>query len=257
MPEGSTLIIVEANPIFREGLSRIFAEAGYYNTISLRDVTQLDRIREAPEAFLLDPEQQAQSIGEAVGTIRNRFPTSKIITLSSSYNKCQLTEALRAGSDAYIMNFISCEALVKSVDLVLLGECVLPAEARDLLCSNFFAAPDKLGLHATPSTLSSREVEVLKCLSLGQANKVIARHFGITESTVKVHVKAILRKIHARNRTEAAIWARDHDFGRDADAQSSPQEGIQHLRSIATTPDPRATSRGAQNGSVHVIPTLE
>jgi two-component system nitrate/nitrite response regulator NarL len=247
MAEGSALIIVEANPIFREGLSRIFVEAGYCNTIALRDVAQLDTIRENPEVILLDPEQGAQSIGEIARTVRDRFPRSKIVILSGNYSKSLVVEALRAGADAYITNSISCEALVKSVDLVMLGECVLPAEARDLFCTTAFAAPDKPGVHVTTSTLSSREIEVLKCLSLGQANKVIARRFGITESTVKVHVKAILRKIHVRNRTEAAIWARDHDFCRD---NRSSQENMQHFRNVASGADPPVTSRAAlSNGS--------
>jgi two-component system nitrate/nitrite response regulator NarL len=58
--------------------------------------------------------------------------------------------------------------------------------------------------------LSGREVEVIRCLSQGKSNKFIARQWGISEATVKVHVKAILRKIHLSNRTEAALWARDH-----------------------------------------------
>jgi len=67
-----------------------------------------------------------------------------------------------------------------------------------------------VGANIRLDTLSSRETEVLQKLMAGYPNKVIARDCGITESTVKVHVKAILRKIHAKNRTQAAVWARKH-----------------------------------------------
>src|SRR5262249_5667887 len=65
---------------------------------------------------------------------------------------------------------------------------------------------------ALPLTLTDRETAILTCLTEGQSNKRIARRFGVAEATVKVHIKAILRKIRAKNRTQAAIWAVDHEL---------------------------------------------
>jgi two-component system nitrate/nitrite response regulator NarL len=88
---------------------------------------------------------------------------------------------------------------------------VFPSQTLDLLrTGRFLEEPAKPNVCDQTKVLSAREAEVLNCLSVGCANKVIARQFGITEATVKVHVKAILRKIHVKNRTEAAIWARNH-----------------------------------------------
>jgi len=105
---------------------------------------------------------------------------------------------------------------VKSLDLVMLGEVIFPGAILDLLRqqearpepgqeTSFSEEPQE----ACPPAkgLSVRETVILRCLMDGDSNKIIARKFDITEATVKVHVKAILRKIQAKNRTQAAIWA--------------------------------------------------
>ena len=110
---------------------------------------------------------------------------------------------------------MSASALVKALELVMLNEMVLPAELARGLPTHF------VPLNETPVVsdavngqresklplLSGREVSILKKLAAGASNKVIAYDLAITEATVKVHVKSILRKIPARNRTQAAIWA--------------------------------------------------
>jgi two-component system, NarL family, nitrate/nitrite response regulator NarL len=108
------------------------------------------------------------------------------------------------------------EVLIKSLELVTLGESILPFEVlRSLMdaahqnqsqpLQNNTAEPKLSELKA--SKLSPREAEILGCLREGAPNKIIARKLDVTEATVKVHVKAILRKIGAANRTQAAMWA--------------------------------------------------
>jgi two-component system, NarL family, nitrate/nitrite response regulator NarL len=136
------------------------------------------------------------------------------VVLSGRYSHGHLLHSLRAGASGYLLNDTTCEALIKSLELVSLGAHMLPPQALDLLSGE--ACGEDPATHAvahSPQALSSREVEVLRCLSQGKANKVIAREWGISEATVKVHVKAILRKIQVKNRTEAALWARDHGVG--------------------------------------------
>ena len=96
---------------------------------------------------------------------------------------------------------------VKSLDLVVLGEAVLPVSALDLC---YLGGSYEFGVEHRIKGLSARETMILRCLMDGDSNKIIARKFDITEATVKVHVKAILRKIQAKNRTQAAIWAASH-----------------------------------------------
>jgi two-component system nitrate/nitrite response regulator NarL len=140
--------------------------------------------------------------------------------LVDQYNPEQILAAFQAGADAYLNKSVSCEVLLKSLDLVMLGEAIFPAEALKLLRSgaphasaegnSSAAVGPKDAESLSIKGLSGRETVILRCLMEGASNKLIARKFDITEATVKVHVKAILRKIQAKNRTQAAIWAASH-----------------------------------------------
>nr|WP_281381284.1 response regulator transcription factor [Microvirga lupini] len=139
--------------------------------------------------------------------------------LVDQYDLNQVLTAFRSGADAYLKKSISYEVLVKSLDLVLLGEAIFPGAIIDLLReqdarveqSKQTSAPEgPQELNPPAKGLSVRETVILRCLMDGDSNKIIARKFDITEATVKVHVKAILRKIQAKNRTQAAIWAASH-----------------------------------------------
>ena len=120
-----------------------------------------------------------------------------------------------------IFEQISRDALIKTLDLVMLGVTILPAalmrlvgEAHEMNCEDDPAVPatqaDVPTFDHMPRRLSQRETGILRCLMQGEPNKIIARQFDITEATVKVHIKAILRKICVRNRTQAAVWGHNH-----------------------------------------------
>jgi two-component system nitrate/nitrite response regulator NarL len=119
-------------------------------------------------------------------------------------------KALQCEADGLLLSDVAPDVLIKSLELTLLGERLFPASAIQRICEASILRPQACDMQDADSILSTREVEVLRHLMAGQANKVIARDCGITESTVKVHVKAILRKIQAANRTQAAVWARRH-----------------------------------------------
>ncbi|WP_181832707.1 helix-turn-helix domain-containing protein [Bosea caraganae] len=113
------------------------------------------------------------------------------------------------------MKTINCSTLIKSLELVMLGESIFPSailtrmadeHGLDIEIEDEIAVEEPPILHSSRS-LSAREMQILQCLVRGQSNKMIARNLDIVEATVKVHIKAILRKIHVQNRTQAAIWA--------------------------------------------------
>jgi two-component system nitrate/nitrite response regulator NarL len=153
-----------------------------------------------------------------VERLRKQNPSARIVVLS---DRCELNDALavfRAGADGYVFEQISRDALIKSLDLVMLGVTILPAELMRLVGEEHeMDSADNPAVLATPTvlptfehltrTLSQREAGILRCLMQGKSNKIIARQFDITEATVKAHIKAILRKICVRNRTQAAVWA--------------------------------------------------
>jgi len=123
-----------------------------------------------------------------------------------------LMQVLDAGVDGYLLNNMSSEALIHSLSLVMAGETVFPTELADILrqAGNGLSH----GIGASVNGLTPREIEILQCLIQGDANKVIANRLDITEATVKVHLKALLKKIRASNRTQAAIWAIENGFNR-------------------------------------------
>jgi two-component system, NarL family, nitrate/nitrite response regulator NarL len=215
-------VVVDPNPIFREGLVRILSDAGSMNCAGFRSVAEITEAAVAPREralFLIDLGQDRGIVAHGIGCLKQRFPESIVVVLSERYSHAHMIGSLRAGASGYLIKHTSCEALIKSLELVSLGEQVFPAQALQLLNSaEFLESPAKPAINQPSNTLSTREMEVLCALSQGKSNKIIARQWGISEATVKVHVKAILRKTRAKNRTEAALWARDHGLGVSANA---------------------------------------
>ena len=141
--------------------------------------------------------------------------------VSGSRTQVHALAVFRAGADGYLFEQISRDALIKSLDLVMLGVTILPAALMRLVGEDYkMDSEDDLAVPAAqtgvptldhmPQKLSQQETRILRCLMQGESNKTIARRFDITEATVKVHIKAILRKICVRNRTQAAVWAHNH-----------------------------------------------
>lgn len=130
---------------------------------------------------------------------------ARIIVLTDGIANRSLEFALRVGADAFLDKGASVESLMRSLQLVMLGKVVYPTRVADLLVlePDTSAAAD----NGAPGELSRREVQILRCLLAGQSNKAIARNLRITESTVKMHFKNVMRKINAQNRTQAAVWA--------------------------------------------------
>jgi two-component system nitrate/nitrite response regulator NarL len=130
-------------------------------------------------------------------------------------HRASLTEILDTPAHAFLCSKVDCRSLLNTIDVVLNGGGVISIDLMSHLISptntgRATQPPGEVMPHPATSLsrpLSSREVEILRCLTGGASNKLIARHFEIAESTVKIHVKGILRKISVQNRTQAAIWA--------------------------------------------------
>src|SRR3954452_19750140 len=169
-----------------------------------------------------------------VAHLREHFPHARIAVLAGTFDLDQLKAAFRAGASTYLLASVTSEALVRALSLVMTDHVVLPASAVAALCSGAepcLSAPplehsdmsdgateaqrERLyvpGPQAEPRRpLSSRESDILQCIVRGDTNKHIARRYDLAEATVKVHVKAILRKVGVQNRTLAAIWALSQD----------------------------------------------
>jgi two-component system nitrate/nitrite response regulator NarL len=143
--------------------------------------------------------------------------------VANHYRPAELALAFRAGASGYFVNVNSCDAFIKSIELVAMGETVFPPAFLSFALDTKSDHGSKAALRdeneraifvTTEDTvapqLSPREKSILRCLVEGDSNKCIARKIDIAEATVKVHVKAILRKIRVQNRTQAAIWGMNH-----------------------------------------------
>jgi len=205
-----TVSVVSDNALAREGLRRILEDADFSvvgSHSSCKELAGCNDTQVSPDIAILDI-GDVEAATDEVEACLCALPDAKVVVLSNDFNFDLMLEAFKTGVDAYIVKRVDCAALIGSLQLVHLGEKVMPSE----LASGFPARWTGRVLPTMPnreaiSLLSEREIETLRYLILGSPNKVIAGQLNISEATVKVHVKAILRKLGAQNRTQAAIWA--------------------------------------------------
>jgi two-component system nitrate/nitrite response regulator NarL len=216
--DATQTMLIDANKLFREGLRRlldgspfsIVAEAG-----NLREAASIvEQAETLPRLVLVDLAAGSEEEAEALRRLRRLLVDAKIIVLTSELCTRRLANALEAGADGYLMKDLSSEALTQSLRLAMMGEKVFPTHLAALLINGRVNAPT-IEMPVSRKGLSQREVQILRCLLSGDSNKMIANQLNITEATVKVHRKSLLRKINASNRTQAAIWALNNGIGGD------------------------------------------
>ncbi len=205
----STLVIDQSG-LFREGLRQLLTGSPYrveFEFASLTEaVTQVGKGCR-PDLILSEFDDSSDSFGH-LNRLRAARPESKLVVLTSRLVPRSLSHSLEAGADGYLLKDISIEALTQSLGLVMVGEKVFPTQLAGLLVQGK-ARPEGPTFRpgVRPNGLSDREEAILRCLVYGYPNKIIATQLQMTEASVKVHLKAVLRKIRAANRTQAAIWA--------------------------------------------------
>jgi DNA-binding NarL/FixJ family response regulator len=214
-------ILVGKNSLRREGLARILSSANFRIVASLSCADDLlsCKTRHSQLLFLLvHTGQDFDAVVEQIELFKERFPDARIVIVADDYRLNEMVLAFRAGAAGYFVDVMRCDVFIKSVELVMMGEIVFPPEFLLL-------AIDAEGNHPVETSqrddknrtvdaaedggdpqLSPREKSILLFLIEGDSNKCIARKIDIAEATVKVHIKAILRKIRVQNRTQAAIW---------------------------------------------------
>jgi two-component system nitrate/nitrite response regulator NarL len=215
----ATVWLLHPNKLFREGMKSILSPSPLLvvaEAASLQEVEYLVSAP-APDLILLDLAGDAEVV--ALRHLREQFPKSRLVILTSELSAKRLTTALETGIDGYLMSDLSSEALTQSLNLVLLGEKVFPTSLAALLIRG--SVDHVVNMPGGRRGLSERENQILCALLKGESNKMIANRLSITEATVKVHLKTVLRKIGAANRTQAAIWALNNGYD-----QSSPSLAV-------------------------------
>jgi two-component system nitrate/nitrite response regulator NarL len=203
------LIIFSRNRLFREGLkyilncnkNRVIGECGSFTELN----TDLKNIGNRVSLIVCETTGDFCDEYETLAGIIREFPSISVVILTDRVSQRDFELAMKCGAKGFLPKDISAEALEMSLALILLGEDIFttPASLKVSLSSPQPLAASK-DLRAP---LSQKETVILKCLETGLSNKGIARELGMAEATVKVHIKAILRKINVENRTQAAVWS--------------------------------------------------
>lgn len=235
--KSASVILIGPSGLSKEGLLQVL-KANRFRTIVGSET--LDSVRstvlsKARLVIVTDPSTEPK-LAETLRTLRAENPDLRFVLLVDVNDPTKVENALQVPAHAFLSQKMSCEALIKVLEVVLADGAVffsvefmthLLSRAHD---SAELAMPVVQSLPPLPANgrpLSDREVDILRSLIDGASNKLIARRFGIAESTVKIHIKGILRKINVQNRTQAAIWALAHLPAVDASSNegSDPNEG--------------------------------
>jgi two-component system nitrate/nitrite response regulator NarL len=219
----ASVFLIDGSRLFREGLRRILSDT------SLVVVHESSSVEAAlpflgslqPSLVLVDLADCGEAVREHISRIRSAAPAARIVLLAETTRLDRLADALAVGVDGYLLKTISADALHQSLALVLLGEKVFPSDLAQLLNDGRMNSRSN-GQTGHLNGLSDREMQILGYLLDGASNKQIANDLNISGGTVKVHLKAILKKINAQNRTQAAIWALDHGIGRGLSTVAPP-----------------------------------
>jgi len=208
--EGTVVWLVDAHPLLRSGLRAQLDGKGFQvaaEASSLDEITRNGSNGPAPNLIILD-----FALGsEALATLKSSQPQARTVVFAESAEIAHLADMFGAGADGYLLKSISAPALIESLKLVALGEKVFPSTITDFLGAmraNQSGSNERVRFGEV--ALSQRELEIIRGLADGHSNKTIAKELSITEATVKVHLKTVLRKLGAANRTQVAIWAVQH-----------------------------------------------
>jgi two-component system nitrate/nitrite response regulator NarL len=211
-----SVFLIDPDRLFREGIKRILGDSAYETVGEARSIDEArQRFEQGTRVDLVAidvADWSAGGLGEFFGALREQG--TKIVVLTSDRSPGAISKAIGRAVDAYLLKDMSPEALTRSLQLVMLGQQILPTGFMASLLQAETVEP----VSEEPSKgLSPREVQILRHLMNGYSNKAIARALDISEATVKVHLKALLRKVRVSNRTQAAVWAMNNGIAGQSD----------------------------------------
>ena len=189
------VLTVDDHPLLREGIAVLISTQSDMQLIgeASNGREALEQFRShQPDITLMDLQMPELCGIDAISTIRGEFPGARVIVLTNHAGDVHVSRALKAGARAYLLKSLMREDLLETIRAVHAGQKRLSAE---------IAA--EIAEHSTDGILTHREIEVLRLIASGNANKEIARGLSLSEETVKVHVKNILSKLGVNDRTHA------------------------------------------------------
>lgn len=203
------LLIIDDHPLLRRGVAQLLeleddleliGEAGEPAT-GVRLALEQD-----PDMVLLDLNMPGMNGIETLGALRDGGYAGRVVMFTVSDHEDDVVEALQSGADGYLLKDMEADEMVRQLRQAALGRMVV-SDSLTALLAEALRKQRQRGSVPDSRSLTQREREILRELAGGLSNKLIARKLDITEGTVKVHVKHLLKKLQLRSRVEAAVWA--------------------------------------------------
>jgi len=208
-----TILIIDDHPLFRKGVQQLLGMDEQYEVVgeAADGVTGLAMIESlAPDMVLLDLNMEVMSGLDVLEEIKKRELDTEVVIMTVSNQDSDVARAIHLGADGYLLKDMEPEDILLKLGQVAEGSVVMD-ENISMLLANML----KSGNHSTTLEnvkLTQRETEIMGLLVVGMNNKLMARELNISDGTVKVHIKNILRKTKVNSRLEAAVWAINHGF---------------------------------------------
>jgi DNA-binding NarL/FixJ family response regulator len=193
------LMVVDDHPVVRSGVAALAAADGGVKVVAqaCNGAEAIDCFRlHRPDVTLMDLQMPVLDGTTAIKRICGEWPGARIVVLTTYQGDVQALRAMKAGACGYLLKSMIRKEMSSAIQAAHNGRRYMPPEVANAIAA-----------HATDEPLSPREIEVLQHLALSSRNKLIAESLGLSEGTVKTHMKSILSKLEARDRTEAVMIA--------------------------------------------------
>ncbi len=217
------ILVVDDHTLFRRGLTALLMRDPRLSVVGdAADAGQAQRKAQElqPDLILLDNHLPGVNGVDALPALREAAPQARILMLTVSEDESDLAAALRGGATGYLLKTIEGEALTQAIQRAMQGDSVVAPEMTSKLVAAYRGAAAGGRPDAKPAAdtrlapaiagLSPRELDILRGIVRGASNKEIAREHGIAETTVKIHVQHVLRKLDVSSRVHAAVIASEH-----------------------------------------------
>lgn len=207
------VLIIDDHALFRVGLQELLTRRGIDTLAATGDALEGIRIavEQLPDIILVDLRMPQMDGLTVLRKLREAGLQMPITMLTTSTEERDLVESLRSGAQGYLIKDMEPDDVVDSLRQIVEGQTIVAPDLTGVLARVVSGETDDVMEPADPfAELTPREREILMHLAEGQSNKVIARNLGISDGTVKLHVKAVLRKLSLHSRVEAAVMAVQH-----------------------------------------------
>ena len=210
------ILLIDDHPLLRQGVKQLIDMEDDMRVVGEASNAG-DGIEQAlvlePDLILLDLNMPEVDGIETLKRLREKEVSARIIIFTVSDHEADVVSALRAGADGYLLKDMEPEDMLRQLRQAAIGQMVISDRLTTLLAQALRGQKPQT-LRADIESLTPREQDILKLIADGLSNKMIARHLDISDGTVKVHVKHLLKKLNLRSRVEAAVWAVEEGFHR-------------------------------------------